>query len=93
MYRGICRKLRERQPLPEQQPGVIRVDHSLTRRDQYIQQHWGKLAMDSVEPDCDAEKAKWAGYQAGLDTEIHSGVKGSDAPEAVGAGGVKLLNG
>lgn len=93
MYLGLCRKLRERQPLPAQQPGIVRVDHALTRRNEYIQKHWGKLNEDSVEPDGDAEKAKQAGYQAGQETEIRSGVNGANQSAALGMGGVKLLNG
>lgn len=90
MYLGLCRKLRERQPLPKQEPGIIAVDHSLARRNQYIKKHWN-LVSDSVEPDGDAAKAKWAGYQAGLETEIRGGMNGTEAAPAVGNGAVKLL--
>jgi hypothetical protein len=92
MYLGLGRKLRERQPLPKQEPGILTVDHALARRNQYIEKHWN-LISDNVEPDGDADKAKWAGYQAGLETEIRGGVNGTEAAPAVGVGGMKLLNG
>lgn len=94
MYQGICQKLFERQPLTEQQPGLIRVERALARRNQYIQQHWGDLKSSSIEPDGDAAKAKWLGYQAGRATEIRSGVEGgsADPTEALPTGETKLLN-
>ena len=93
MYRGLCQKLYERQPLTEQQPGLIRADRALERRKQYIQQHWGDLKSASVEPDDDASKARWLGYQAGRATEIRSGVEGgsADPTEALPTGETKLL--
>jgi len=77
----------------EQLPGLIRADRALERRKQYIQQHWGDLKSASVEPDDDASKARWLGYQAGRATEIRSGVESGSAgqTEALPTGETKLL--
>jgi hypothetical protein len=93
MYIGLCQKLRERQPLKEQQPGLIRAERSLIRRNDYIRDHWGELKQTSVAPDNDSAQARYRGYLAGRNTEIRSGVNGTETAPAVGAGGVKLLNG
>lgn len=82
MYLGLCRKLRERQPLPVQQPGLIPVDRQLQRRDQYISERW-KIKSESCEPDTDSTLAKWRGYNAGLETEIRSALKGNKSREAL----------
>ncbi len=83
MYLGLCQKLRERQPLPVQEPGLIRVDRQLARRNQYVQERWGELAKESCTPDGDADKALHRGYIAGQETEIRSGVKGNQPKAAL----------
>jgi hypothetical protein len=77
MYLGLCGKLRDRQPLTEQKPGIIPVDQALARRNEYIAFHFGDLSSSSVEPDGDAATAKYRGWVAGRETEIRSGVAGT----------------
>lgn len=77
MYLGLSRKLRERMPLPAQTPGIIQVDRQLSRRKQYVQEHFGELTHEDAGPDRDSDKARWRGYVAGQETEINSGVKGN----------------
>ncbi len=90
MYIGICQKLAARQP--EQMPGIVKTDRQLQRRNQYIEQHWGKLNETSVEPDGDATEAKHRGWLAGKQTEIRSGVKGGEAgADFLPAGGERRL--
>jgi hypothetical protein len=91
MYLGICSKLSERQPKKPQQPGIVQLDRHLVRRTQYIGEHFGKLTTTSVEPDTDSDAAKLRGWQAGRQTEIHSGVNNKTADEVLNFGGVKLL--
>lgn len=76
MYLGICQKLRDRQPLTEQAPGLIKADRALVCRNKYIQEHWGDLQSNDVKPDGDAAAARYAGYIAGQQTEIRSSMKG-----------------
>ncbi|NOS72032.1 MAG: DUF2786 domain-containing protein [Verrucomicrobia bacterium] len=82
MYLGLSRKLRTRQPLPVQTPGIIAVDRQLARRKLYIQERW-KLEQETASPDSDAQKATWKGYVAGQETEINSGVKGNQPKAAL----------
>jgi hypothetical protein len=92
MYLGLSQKLAERQPKVEQVPGVVKIDHALQRRTNYIDLRW-KLETKSAAPADDAAKARWLGYLAGRQTEIRSGVSGKASD--VGAlqnGGVKLLS-
>lgn len=74
MYVGIWSKLKERQPKPIQQPGIVPVNHALARRNDYIAKLFGKLAGTDVKPDGDADKAEHLGWLAGRATEIRSGL-------------------
>lgn len=76
MFLGVKMQLKAKQPKPVQTPGIVPVERGLQRRNQYIEQRWGKLDSESVAPDNDSEKARRAGFVAGLETEINSGVKG-----------------
>jgi len=82
MYLGLCRKLRDRQPLPVQTPGIIAVDRQLARRKQYIEARW-KLETESAAPDTDSDQARWRGYIAGQETEIRGGVKTAEPKSAL----------
>ncbi|HXI72322.1 MAG TPA: DUF2786 domain-containing protein [Verrucomicrobiae bacterium] len=75
MYLGLCQKLYERQPVTDQQPGLVRTERSLARRNEYISQHFGELNSSSAKPDGDAAQARQRGWLAGRATEINSGVK------------------
>lgn len=74
MYLGIYSKLMERQPKAIEQTGLVPVDRALARRDKYIAENFGTLKDTDMTVTGDAEKAKWAGYQAGRATEIRSGL-------------------
>lgn len=52
----------------------VPVDRGLERRKAYVEEHFGKLDQASIEPNGDAEAAKWRGYLAGRQTEIRKGV-------------------
>jgi len=75
MYLGLCQKLEARQPVVEQQPGLVRTERALARRNEYIGQHFGELKSQSLKPDGDAAQARYRGWLAGRATEINSGVK------------------
>lgn len=83
MYIGISSKLRQRQPLSPQQPGLIRVDQALQRRQDYITKHFGDLKSSSIKPDGDAIAAKNLGWQAGEETEIRPGVRTAEQRAAL----------
>ena len=73
--------------------GLVAVDRAVARRNTYMEQ-FGKTTSKSTEPDGDASAAKWAGYQAGRETEIRKGVNGASeqAAEQLGTGeGGRLL--
>lgn len=90
MYLGVCSKLKERQPA-EQPAGIVLAGRGLIRRDQYIAERWELKSCD-VEPDGDASAARWAGFVAGKETEIRSGVKaGASAQEMPPTSQTKLL--
>lgn len=78
MYIGLAAKLRDRQPKPEQKPGLIATERQLQRRQDYITKHFGDLKKNNAAPDDDADAARYAGIMAGRETEIRSGVTGSD---------------
>lgn len=82
MYLGLSRKLRERQPLPVQTPGIIPVDRQLARRKQYIEARW-KLETESAAPDTDSDQARYRGFLAGQETEIRGGVKTNKPNDAL----------
>jgi hypothetical protein len=90
MYCGLCSKLRDRQPKPIQEPGLIRVDRQLQRRKDYIQQHFGPFNSNSVEPDDEATAARMAGFIAGQKTEICQGVNGAEARPQIISGALQL---
>jgi hypothetical protein len=71
MYCGICSKLRELEPPPEQTTALVASGRALVA---YIEQHWGKLTSDDIRPDGDAAAAKYRGYIAGRQTEIRKAV-------------------
>lgn len=75
MYCGLCAKLRERQPPvveAAQQAGIVLAD----RKRDYVAKHFGEMKSESVEPDGDAQAAKYAGWLAGRATEIRPAVTG-----------------
>ncbi len=79
MFLGISTKLRERQPKPvEGEPGLVLLNAALTRRSAYIGKHFGKLTQSDTAPDHDADAAMNAGFRAGLNTEIRSGLGSSN---------------
>jgi hypothetical protein len=95
MYLGLCSKLRERQPVIEQKPGIIHTDRALIRRSDYMQKTFGDTSKKNCVPDDDASQARYRGYLAGRDTEIRSGVKAGDQQAAnmlPPSEGVKLLH-
>lgn len=76
MYVGLKRKLEEREKSETPDANaLVRIERSLVRRNAYIAEHFGKMERTDTTPDGDAQKAMWAGYQAGRDTEIRGGVK------------------
>ena len=80
MYLGLCRKLRERQPKPLESAALVHTGRQLARRN-YIDRHFGKLDSHSVEPDGDADEAKWRGYLAGQQTEIRPAMEKSKSEQ------------
>ena len=74
MYLGLCQKLHDRQPQP-QQAGIILADRALARRNQYVADNFGELGSTDAKPDGDAAEARHRGWLAGRATEIRSGVK------------------
>ncbi len=76
MYSGLCQKLRERKPEPTE-PGIVRADQALARRNQYIADHFGELESQSAKPESASAKAHYRGWLAGRATEILSGLEGS----------------
>lgn len=78
MYVGLAAKLSERQPKPIEQLGIVPVNRALERRKDYIAQHFGRLEGVDMQPDGDANEAKWRGYCAGRDTEIRPAVANGD---------------
>lgn len=91
MYLGLAQKLRERQPKEKPEAALMRFERALLRRDQYIAARW-EVTSNKASPDDDSAKARYRGWLAGRDTEIHSGVKGGVDRDGLGAGaGPKLL--
>ncbi len=74
MYIGICSRLDEQKKRQVSGPGLILLGRELLRRDEYLKKNFGKLGEADTTPDCDATEAKNAGFQAGLATEIRSGI-------------------
>lgn len=74
MYHGICSKLDEQHQAIQSEPGLIRVQTALKRREQYIALNWGEVKGQSCVPDGDASKAKLTGYLAGRNTNIRPAV-------------------
>lgn len=86
MWVGIVTKLRERQPKPAGQVGLVAVDRALDRRNRYIAARYGNLSGVDMEPDGDADAAKRAGFAAGRATEIRAGVQGGHATNRLALG-------
>lgn len=76
MYLGLAAKLRERQPEVVQEPGIVLLNRGLARCNAYIAARW-ELKSENIQPDGKADRSRYAGYIAGQETEIRSGVKGS----------------
>lgn len=74
MYLGICSKLQDRQPVAPAQAGLIRLEKSLVRRNEYIKERWGDLNSKSVKPENESSAALDRGWRAGRETEIRQGV-------------------
>jgi hypothetical protein len=97
MYIGLGAKLKEqRDRNTPSGPGLVRLERAVERRKLYMEQTFGATTTQDSTPDSDAEAAKYAGYLAGRDTEIRSGVKdaATAAAERLGtnAQGALLLN-
>jgi hypothetical protein len=73
MYHGLCSKLDEQRKQQVSGEGLIFVGRALARRENYLQR-FGKLGSQDTTPDADATAASLAGYMAGRDTEIRSGI-------------------
>lgn len=74
MYHGICSRLDEQRKQQVSGEGLILIGRQLARREQYLQQHFPKTESVDITPDADATAASLAGYSAGRDTEIRSGL-------------------
>jgi hypothetical protein len=78
MYRGICHRLQQRQPVPDPaDPQALIVSQGQLARQTYVREHFGETTGESIDPDGDAVAAKLAGLSAGLATEIRPGLYGS----------------
>jgi hypothetical protein len=97
MFVGLSQKLEEqrRADAPENEPGLVRLEHAVARRKDYMAKHFGPTETASAAPDTDADAAKIAGWRAGRDTEIRGGVKDAERASAerlgTGEGGQLLL--
>jgi hypothetical protein len=75
MYIGLCSKLdeqKEKQFVPE--AGLVLVERGLARRDAYVKKEFGETGKVETTPDTDATAAKNAGFNAGMATNIRSGL-------------------
>jgi len=77
MYVGLCTKLNEQRVQQVNEAGLILLDRLFARREDYRQAHFGKLRNHDTKPDTDANAAKYAGYLAGRQTEIRTGLGSS----------------
>ncbi len=82
MYIGICTRLDEQKGKQVNEAGLVLISRGLARRDDYMKKTFGDVGNHSITPDGDATASKNAGFQAGLATEIRSGLshKGTAMP-------------
>jgi len=77
MYIGICTKLEEQKQRQVSGEGLVLVGRAVARRDQYLKDHWPNAGTSDTTPDSDAKVSKYAGFLAGQDTEIRTGLADS----------------
>jgi len=74
MYHGLCAKLDEQQQKQVNRAALILIFKQVKVREEYMSDRFGKIGSESAVPDCDANASKWAGYQAGRDVQIRTGL-------------------
>jgi len=74
MFCGLNNKLNSLKPKIEQQEGIILSGDKLRRND-YMEKTFGETKSESVNPDNIAVAAVNAGYQAGRQTNIRTGLR------------------
>lgn len=77
MYCGLCSKLREQRESCVNEAGLILLGRQVELRKEYVQSTFGETHGQDTTPDGDAAAAKYAGYLAGRQTEIRSGIGSS----------------
>lgn len=74
MYIGLCSKLNAQRVAQVNEAGLIQLDRQVALRKDYERSTFGELGTHDTTPDCDASAAKRAGFAAGRETEIRSGI-------------------
>lgn len=82
MYQGIFAKLHAAQCQQVSEAGLVLLGKAVTERKAYLDRHWPNNREVDAKCDSDATAAANAGYLAGKDTEIRTGLthQGSAAP-------------
>ncbi|HYG36369.1 MAG TPA: DUF2786 domain-containing protein [Clostridia bacterium] len=74
MFKGICSKLLEQKRQQVSEAGLVLIGKAVARRKEYLDRHWPNHESEDTAPDTDAVAASLAGFYAGRETEIRSGV-------------------
>jgi hypothetical protein len=83
MFIGLSNKLYDQRKLTSTEAGLVLVGRAVALRKAYVDKTWpNNKDVDLKTDDSDASAARWAGLQAGRNTEIRSGVGDGNAPAA-----------
>ncbi len=74
MSHGVSRTLHEQRRRQVTEAGLVLISRAIAQRNDYIARQFGELKEQNISPDTDAVAATIAGYRAGLETQIRSGL-------------------
>jgi hypothetical protein len=83
MFIGLSNKLYEQRKVTSTEAGLVLVGRAVALRKAYVDKTWPNNQDFDLDPDdSDAHAARWAGLQAGRNTEIRGGVGAGSAAAA-----------